>query len=242
MRVSRTIFIFGCILTLAALACNANTSQLQEQAASAATQAAAAATKASEVATQAAPAIGTASALANEAGQAAGTAVAQATPPSSLPTALPTNIDLNALQQTFAAALPDQNGNIIITITDAQLNEAMRLRQAQAAAESGTTPLIQNPEVTFTDGLVIFTGQVSQPVTAQLTITFRPFVTDGVLQFEVISASLGSINVPPALLGTAESTINATLNEAMSYATMAIALESVIVSDNTMTITGKVNQ
>ncbi|MFQ5419726.1 MAG: hypothetical protein ACE5EY_05120, partial [Anaerolineae bacterium] len=70
-----------------------------------------------------------------------------------------------------------------------------------------------------------------------LAVVFRPSVVNGVLQFEVLSATIGNINVPPALLTAAEATLNATLSEAIGGLPPTFTLQSVVIGEGAMTLT-----
>jgi hypothetical protein len=72
-----------------------------------------------------------------------------------------------------------------------------------------------------------------------LTIAFRPLVVDGRLQFEVMSAAIGSIQVPPSLLATAEATLNTTLNEAMANMPNNVILQDITIGEGTMSLSGR---
>lgn len=233
------LFILISLLILPALACgggsvnlpDVNVDELADQAAEAATQAADLAATAVIVAEQAAESAATLAAS-DQVQNLEATAVAAATALVNSDFELP---DSSSLRQKFANAQPDANGNITITLTDAELNEAIRLKQT-AAEQAGQPQTVQGLTVTFTGGNIVMTGNITTPVTAQLTVTFRPYVADGLLQFEVVSASLGSINVPAALLSASEATLNSTLNEAMGNLPANYTLQDVVMGEGTMTI------
>lgn len=225
------LFILITLLILPALACGGvsvpNVDELAGQAADAATKAADAAATAVIIAQQAASS--------EQVQNLEATAVAAATSLANSDFELPEN---SSLRQKFTNARPDANGNITITLTDAELNEAIRLKQT-AAEQAGQPQTVQGLTVTFTGGHIVMTGSITTPVTAQLTVTFRPYVTNGILQFEVVSASLGSINVPAALLSASEATLNSTLNEAMGSLPAGYTLQEVLMGEGTMTINGR---
>jgi hypothetical protein len=97
---------------------------------------------------------------------------------------------------------------------------------------------LQDPVFTFTGGNIVLSGQVTQPVAAQLTVTFRPYVEDHILKFEVISATLGSIQVPAPVLSSAESTLNSTLGQAINSLPGNLTLQTLVMGEGTMTVTG----
>jgi hypothetical protein len=187
-------------------------------------------------------AIQTVQAAGQQAGSVAETAVALATTEGSSAVATlqagGAEVDLGPLQDKFESIEPDENGNFSVTITDTELNQA--LQQAQEAQAAGNSPL-QQPVIVFTGGNVALTANVTQPVEAQLTVAFRPVVEDGVLQFEVVSATLGALQVPTAVLSSAESTLNSTLGQAMNSLPTDVTLLSIEMGEGTMTISGRRN-
>ena len=239
-QIKLPLFILISLLILPALACggvnlpDVNVDELAGQAAEAATQAADLAATAVIVAEQAAESAATIAAS-DQVQHLEATAVAAATAIASSDYQLP---DTSSLRQKFADAQPDENGNISITLTDDELNEAIRLKQT-AESEAGQPQTVQGLAVTFTGGNIVMTGNITTPITAQLTVTFRPYVANGSLQFEVVSASLGSINVPAALLSASQATLNNTLNDAMGNLPAGYTLQEVLMGEGTMTINGR---
>ncbi|MCI0394885.1 MAG: DUF2993 domain-containing protein [Chloroflexi bacterium] len=147
--------------------------------------------------------------------------------------------NINALQEKLAGIQPDANGNFTVTITDDEVNQVI-LAQQQLAGNQQTA--LQNPLVTFIGGNIVLTGDVTQPIVAPLAVVFRPAVVDGVLQFELISATLGSIQVPETLLAGAESTLNSSLGQALNQMPAGVQLQEILMGEGTMTITGRQTQ
>lgn len=139
--------------------------------------------------------------------------------------------DINALREKLAALLPDENGNVTVTITDDDVNQAIQSQPAEGQ--------LQNPAVTFTGGNVVLVGDVTEPVTARLTVVFRPYVADGLLQFEVVQATLGNVNVPPTLLQSAENTLNGTLGDALNNLPAGIEVTGITMGEGTMVVVGR---
>jgi hypothetical protein len=225
------LFVLMILLILPALACGGvsvpKVDELAGQAADAATKAADAAATAVVIAQQVASS--------EQVQSLEATAVAAATALVNSDFELPEN---SSLRQKFANAQPDANGNISVTLTDAEMNEAIQMKQT-AAEQAGQEQPLQNTMVTSTGGSIVLTGNITTPINAQLSVTFRPYVASGILQFEVVSASLGSINVPGALLSASEATLNSTLNEAMGSLPAGYTLQEVIMGEGTMTVNGR---
>jgi hypothetical protein len=187
-------------------------------------------------------AVETVQAAGQQAGSAAQTAVALATTEGSSVIATLQAIetpDLGALTDRLEAIQVDENGNFSVTITDVELNQAIQQKE-ETAGTNPDSPL-QDPVFTFTGGNIVLSGQVTQPVAAQLTVTFRPYVEDHILKFEVISATLGSIQVPAPVLSSAESTLNSTLGQAINSLPGNLTLQTLVMGEGTMTVTGTRN-
>lgn len=154
-------------------------------------------------------------------------------------------IDGNYLIEKISALRPDENGNIVIVITETELNLVLQARQA-LAVENQQEVVIPAAEVRFTDGLIIFSGEVTSPVEGTVNVSLQPQVTDGALSFVVTTADLNGRPVPPALLSTVETTINTALLTSLNTALLAIpgnyVIQTVSIGDGLMTIiAGRIN-
>lgn len=142
-------------------------------------------------------------------------------------------IEPGSLAERFATIpLPEGSGTVEVTVTETELNQAIAAAQAQV----GTQSALQNPQVRLTGGTIIVTGTLAEPINGQLTVSFAPYVENNTLQFEVVEASIGSFQVPPAALQTAEQTLNSSLGAAMSQLPAGTGLQSVTVGEGTLTV------
>ncbi|MAT98900.1 MAG: hypothetical protein CL608_17285 [Anaerolineaceae bacterium] len=149
---------------------------------------------------------------------------------------LPGNIEPGSLAEKFATVpLPNGDGTVEVTVTEAELNQAIATAQA-AQTQTGTPSLIQNPQISFSGGYIILSGTVAEPINGQLTVSFSPYVVNNTLQFEVAEATIGSFQVPSVALQTAEQTLNNSLGAAMSQLPAGTGLQSVTVGDGSMTV------
>lgn len=150
-----------------------------------------------------------------------------------VPTLDPAGYTMADLEATFSSVQPDGNGNVSVSITDDQLTSAVAAAQStgQGAGQ------IQNVVFTFSNGTILMTGDVTQPIQAQLSVIFSPYVVNGVLQFDITQASLGNIQVPASMLTQAETTLNSSLGNAAAQLPANVTLQSVIVTDGVMTFT-----
>lgn len=153
------------------------------------------------------------------------------------PTLAAADYTMDDLDALFSTVQPDGNGSISVTMTDDQLNAAIAAGQSTGQG-SGQ---IQNVSFTFVPGAIVMTGDVTQPVQASLSVTFAPYVSNGVLQFDITQASLGNIQVPPATLDQAEVALNSTLGKAVTQLPANVTLQSVTVGDGVMTFVAGVN-
>ncbi len=237
-----TLYLFALGLTVSLAACSVQErlpevelpGDWREQGEAAATRAAEAAATAAAYAEEAIEMAGPA---ATAAAERAATVAAQSS--DALATAqaegLVPLVDVDSLRERAASVRPDSSGSVSITFTDAELNQAIRLAQ-QVAAQSGRIILIHNPEVRFGSGLIIVSGDVTQPVAAQIRVVFRPFVSFGSLQFEVVEATLGNTTAPAPVLSQAESLLSSTLGAAVSNLPVGFTLQEVVVGEGMITV------
>lgn len=213
-------------------AANTRAAEISNEAANAAATAQASAV---QVATQVVPASETVVAGAELVATALPTLEAAATLPA--PTLATTDYTMDDLEALFSTVQPEGNGSISITMTDDQLNAAIAAGQSTGQG-SGQ---IQNVLFTFVPGAIVMTGNVTQPVQAALSVTFAPYISNDILQFDITQASLGNIQVPPATLDQAEVTLNNTLGTAVTQLPANVTLQSVTVGDGVMTFVAGMN-
>jgi hypothetical protein len=189
-----------------------------------------AAATAAAVGEQAAVAAATAAALAAEQG-----AVALATLQASELPDLSNLPELDVLRERLADIRPDEAGVYTVIITEAEMSQALAAKAAADAA-AGVTSNLQNPAVRLTGGQLIFSADVQQPVAARLTISFRAYVVNGALQFEVTQASLGNVQVPVILLQVAQGQLNSTLGAVLGGLPANLQLQEVVIGEGFMRI------
>jgi hypothetical protein len=185
----------------------------------------------------------TAAAMAREAGAAAATAAAVAAEqaPTMIATAQALEFpEADELRQKIGSAIPDEAGNVRVTVSEEDLNRAIqaRLRLEAEGRDPAELPL-QNVRVTFAAGSIVLVGDVTQPVSGRLTVTFRPYVVNGAPQFELVSASFGVVSVPAVLLQSAESILNSTLGDALQALPARVQLHEIVVAEGTMTVVAR---
>lgn len=149
--------------------------------------------------------------------------------------ALPATYD--ALRDKMAAVLPDANGQISVTIDEAELTTALAARQARIEGD-GETPALRGAVVRITPATVILMGELTTPIAGPLLAVFVPYVRDGVIQLDFIEATVAGITVPNWVVDSAEFTLNTTLNTALAALPSRLGFTAVTLSDGAMTLTG----
>lgn len=188
---------------------------------------------------RAADAAATAAAAAQGAGNTAATvaAVASAQGGSALATAQAFDrsgleAELANLREQFESVELGEDGQVTLTITEEEINQLLRLRETLSVIPSR----LQNVAIQFEAETVVLTANVAEPVNGLLTVSFRPHVEEGTLQFELVTATLGNFQVPAALLQSAESTVNSTLGQVVNQLPSNLQVVSVAVADGAMTV------
>ena len=137
---------------------------------------------------------------------------------------------------SFASAIPEGNTPINITITDAQLNEQIATQQATVQQQAN----IDNLSARFSGGNIILSGMLNQPISGQINIVFRPYLVGNTIQFEVVSATFGNMNVPGVGLSAVQSALNDTLVGTLNNLPATITIQQLVVGDGVMTVVGNI--
>ena len=144
------------------------------------------------------------------------------------------NIDAGLLAEKFGSVTPDENGNVSLTITEEETNQAIQL----ALQQSGTD-VVSNVTIAYTGGTVVFTGDLEA---GSVRAALRPYVENNTLQFEILEASVNDLTIPPATYAVIETTINQTLSEAMGQIPSSVTLTGVSVGEGTLTVTANIQR
>lgn len=214
------IFLIVSLLLLSALACNFGTKLLEVD------------EKASIAAT--------AQAAAQQAGGVVQTVAAEAPDQGSIAVATLQSADapeVDALREKFSNIQPDVNGNYSVTLTDVELNQVLKLQPTLTDPDAQVQ--LQNAVVSFTGGNIVLNAQVLQPLSADLSITVRPYVSSGELAFDLQQASLGSLPVPEPILSVVEGTLNASLYQALNTVPAGFQLLSITLGEGTITVVAR---
>lgn len=192
-------------------------------------------------------ALATAQAALQQAGDAAGTAVQQAgdaagTAAEQGGAALATvraisTPDLSGLNERLAAARPDVDGNLSITLNESELNQLLRLRYLVMSAE----PELRDAAVRFEVGVIVMSGNVPLLLPVDVTLSLRPVVADGQFELAIEDAALGRLEAPEVVLGFASNLVSSALSEAIRLLPDGFQLESITVGEGLLTISGRIN-
>jgi len=175
---------------------------------------------------QAGDMVGTAAAMATEqGGPALATAQAMGTP------------DLTALTERLAAARPDENGNLSVTLNESELNQLLQLRYLVMSAE----PEVRDASVRFQSGAIAVNGNVPLLLPVDVTLVLRPTVADGRFDLEVVDAALGRVEAPELVLGFTSNLVSNALDDVMRRLPDGFELQSIVVEAGQLTISGRIN-
>lgn len=141
-------------------------------------------------------------------------------------------ITADYLRQKAASLTPDANGNVTLVVTQAEINLVVQAQQ-QEAGSSG----VQNTQVRLTNGAISISGRVTQPVEGNIILNLQPVVTNGQLQFEVLSAALNDQALPDLILNQLESSLNTSLVGAVNGMPGNVELKSITITEGEMAIT-----
>jgi hypothetical protein len=164
--------------------------------------------------------------------------------PPALPTGLPAipTLDPNLsdkFEVEWQKALVEAaaTGNFTVTITEGQFTEFINRKNAENSSST-----LSDIQVFLRDGQIqVFSvaendsGSTTLQIVATLSVT-----AEGKLQFDVISAQLGPFPVPESVLDSLSQSINNALTGQGITGSENIQLQSIVIADGFMTITGTI--
>ena len=195
--------------------------------------------QAGTVVRQAGTAVQQAGTAVSQAGDLAGTAAVVATEQggAALATVRAINTpDFSALTEKLAAARPDENGNVSITLNESEVNQLLQLRYLVMSAE----PELRDATVRFEAGEIVLSGNVPLLLPVGVTLSMRPVVTDGQFELEILDASLGRLQAPEVVLGFASNLFSDVLGDVIRRLPEGFQLQSITVDEGLLTISGRV--
>jgi len=171
-----------------------------------------------------------------QAGEVAGTAVEQGGAAIATVRAISTP-DLSGLTERLAAARPDVNGTLSVTLNESELNQLLRLRYLVMSAE----PELRDAAVRFEAGVIIVRGTVPLLLPVDVSLSLRPVVADGQFELAIVEAAVGRLEAPELVLGFASNLVSSALSEAIRRLPEGFYLESITVGEGLLTISGRIN-
>lgn len=147
--------------------------------------------------------------------------------------------DFQSAMQTAAAA-GVESGDVTLVITEAQLTSFLVYR-LQTQSQTKIQPLFTDPQVFLRNGEIQIYGTARQ---GYLEATIAIVVTAGVdeqgqLKIILTSADFGPLPVPTGLKDAITASIQEAYTGAIGPAAIGFRLESITVTDGTMTIVGR---
>ncbi len=159
------------------------------------------------------------------------------TPPA--PPIVPPPDAAESVRQTWEQALAaaDAEGRITVTLTEAQLTG---LLAAKMAADPDA--LFQHPQVYLRDGQIQIYGQLQQGyLVANVLVVLQVTIDDqGVPHFQLAQADFGPWPVPEGLLSSLSAMLNEAFTGSIGPALTGLRVESVTITDGTLTIVGRI--
>jgi hypothetical protein len=138
-------------------------------------------------------------------------------------------------QLATAAAELEQTGSVTITFTEAQITSYIANKMIASNQD-----FFQNPQVLLQDGAIDISGQAKiGMLSSKARLVLEPYADQGNLYIRIRSGKFGSIPVPDATLQSLSETINQNLNELITVNGQKFWLESIQISNGTMTLSGR---
>jgi len=140
-------------------------------------------------------------------------------------------------QMNQSATAAAQTGVMTISISESQLTSLLTYKLQQDA-----NPILTEPQVTLRDGAIQIYGKVVRGnLQANVRIALAATIdTDGRPQINVTSVDLGPFPAPENLNNTISVLMNEAFTGALGPAALGFRLESIIIADGVMTLTGRV--
>ncbi len=116
------------------------------------------------------------------------------------------------LQTRLSTMLPDEQGYMRFAVSEAEISA---LLLSQSAADENAR--FENLNISFGDGGILMSGELTSPVQVPFAITFVPYVDDGKLQLSIREARVGVIEVPNLVLDLALGRLNRTMGYLIAF-------------------------
>ena len=144
------------------------------------------------------------------------------------------NLAVQSIQSRLQQVQVDQNGNLAVTLTAADLTAALQRNEL----DNNLDARYQNLNVSIGDGLIIVTGDLTRPVNTTFAVIFQPFAANGQLQLNIVEATVGQIQLPEGLVNNIEARLNRTLASSLNYIPFNVAVTGVQANNGVLILTG----
>lgn len=142
-------------------------------------------------------------------------------------------IDGRYLWRKVQTVVPDANGNVQITFTETELNLALNAHLLIKKQE-GEVPPLENMHIRLDDGLVYLEGGISTPIEANVTLLVEPFVLNGGLALNIVSADANGYSLPQFVTNQITTILNRTVVDAVNGFPIPVTLQGIYVGDDSI--------
>ncbi len=155
--------------------------------------------------------------------------------PSSTETPPPLNQPIEQITIAPTVIVNPSEGQVSVTITQDQLTAYL----VQTLQSNPDVPL-SDPRIVLQNGQGELYGTLQEgPVAANATVAFTVFVDDsGQIGVNILSADVGGIPLPSAMLERVTAMVNQNMNEALQNDASGMKIENATIGDGVLTITG----
>ena len=143
-------------------------------------------------------------------------------------------IDGRYLWQKVQSVAPDENGNILMSFTETEINLALNAHLLVKKQE-GEQPPLENMRVRFDDGLMFLEGRLENPVTADISLLVQPTVVDGQLHITIVSADANGYALPQFITNRITAVLDRTVVDAVNGFPLPVTLQNIFIGSDSIT-------
>ncbi len=137
------------------------------------------------------------------------------------------------MRSNVQALQPDANGNIVISVSAAELTGSVILDTA-----AGTVRM-DNLAATIANGRILLTGDMLEPLSSPFAVSFFPYVEDGQVKLVIEQATIGRIPVPANLIDPIEQQLNQTIVQTITKLPANVRVIAIDANNGYLTITAQ---
>lgn len=160
----------------------------------------------------------------------------KATPEPAIPV---TTEAVESLEESIEEAYQEAqtSGEIQLVITEAQITSLLTFELEKRA---GDALIIEDPQIYLRNGQIQLIGGIKrQGISATARVTVEVNVgTDGKPVMDIVSASIGPLPIPRDFVSEVENIVNDVFWEKIGSWAPGLFIESIVIENGTMTITG----